>query len=143
MQSIQPVQRKGINYDTGFAPIGERLSRQSFDPAQVRREIEIIAHDLHCTAIRISGRDPQRIALAAEHALEEGLEVWFSPFPTNMTAEELVPYFVTAAQLAENLRARSRQVAFVLGCEMSMFNSGFVPGSNIFERFQAMLNPAL
>jgi hypothetical protein len=31
------MQRKGINYATGFSPVGERLSRESFDPAQVRR----------------------------------------------------------------------------------------------------------
>src|SRR3954453_343777 len=100
------MQRKGINYDTGIVSIGERLSRQSFEPGQVRREIEVSARDLHCTAIRISGRDPKRIALAAEYALEEGLVVWFSPFPTNMTAQELVPYFATAAKGAEEIREK-------------------------------------
>src|SRR5436305_4162616 len=109
------MRRKGINYDIGFAPIGDRLSRKSFDAAQVRREIEIIARDLHCTAVRISGRDPHRIALAAEYALNEGMQVWFSPFPTDMTAEELVPYFIEAAQLAEKLRGtrqnQSRQAS--------------------------------
>ncbi|HEV8191810.1 MAG TPA: hypothetical protein VGP82_10045, partial [Ktedonobacterales bacterium] len=82
------MQRKGINYDTGFTCIGAPSSREAFDPAQVRREIEIIARDLHCTAVRISGSDPQRITLAAEFALREGLEVWFAPFPCDMTAEE-------------------------------------------------------
>ena len=75
------MHRRGINYDTGFAPSGDQLSRESFEPAQVRREIEIIARDLHCNAVRISGRDADRIALAAEHALAEGLEVWFAPLP--------------------------------------------------------------
>ncbi len=31
----------------------------------------------------------------------------------------------------------------MLGCEMSLYNSGFVPGTNMFERFQAMMNPTL
>ena len=57
------MHRKGINYDTGFAPIGDGLSRETFEPAQVRREIEIIARDVHCNAVRISGRDADRIAL--------------------------------------------------------------------------------
>src|SRR5436305_9421568 len=137
------MRRKGINYDIGFAPIGDRLSRKSFDAAQVRREIEIIARDLHCTAVRISGRDPARIALAAERALAEGLEVWFAPFPTNMAADELVPYLVASAQVAERLRRQAAQVAFVLGCELSLFNSGFVPGTHYLERIQTMMNPAL
>jgi len=33
---------KGINYDTGFSPAGH-LSRPVFDPAQVEREMRVIA----------------------------------------------------------------------------------------------------
>ena len=137
------MQRKGINYDTGFTRIGAPPSRATFEPGQVRREIEIIARDLHCTAIRISGSDPQRSALAADTALQEGLEVWFAPFPCDMTADELTPYFVACARVAEGLRQRSPHVVFVLGCEMSLFDSGFVPGATYIERIQAMMNPAL
>ena len=137
------MNRKGINYDTGFTRAGARPSRESFDPAQVRREMEIIAHDLHCTAIRISGGDPTRIALAARYALEVGLEVWFAPFPCDMTTDELIPYFAASAQFAEELRRQSSRVVFVLGCEMSLFESGFVPGANYIERIQNMMNPEL
>lgn len=137
------MRRKGINYDTGFAPFGDQLSRESFDPTQVRREMEIIARDLHCTAVRISGRDPVRIALATECALGEGLEAWFAPFPCNLTADQLLPYFIASAQLAESLRRRSPRVVFVLGCEMTLFDRGFVPGAHVLERIQAMMNPAL
>lgn len=52
------MRRKGINYDTGFTGLGAPSSREVFDPPQVRREIETIARDLHCTAVRISGSDP-------------------------------------------------------------------------------------
>ncbi len=94
------------------------MSRESFVPGQVRREMEIIARDLHCTAVRISGRDPHRIALAAEYALGEGLEVWFAPFPCNLKASELVLSFVESAQVAETLRRQFSHILFVLGCEM-------------------------
>jgi hypothetical protein len=137
------MHRKGINYDTGFTPVDNRMSRESFDPVQVRREMEIIARDLHCTAVRISGRDPHRIALAAEYALWEELEVWFAPFPCNLTADELVDSFGESAQLAENLRRQSPQVVFVLGCEMSVFNKGFLPGAHHLERLQTLMNPTL
>lgn len=137
------MHRKGINYDTGITPFGTRMSRESFEPGQVRREMKIISRDLHCTAVRISGRDLHRIALAAEYALGEGLEVWFAPFPCNLTADELVPFFVESAQVAENLRRQSSQVVFVLGCEMSLFNTGFIPGTHYLERLQTLMNPAL
>jgi hypothetical protein len=119
------------------------LSRESFEPAQVRKEMEVVARDLHCTAVRISGGDPARIAMAAEYALGEGLEIWFAPFPTDMSADELVPHFAACAVRAEALRKQSPQVVFVLGCEMSLYNSGFVPGANYIERIQAMMNPTL
>jgi hypothetical protein len=134
---------KGINYDTGVVSIGDRLSRASLDPLQVRREMEVIARDLNCNAVRISGRDPARIALAAEYALAEGLTVWFAPFPTDMTAEELIPYFTACAQVAETLRQPPYHVIFVLGCEMSLYNRGFVPGATMQERMQALMNPTL
>lgn len=137
------MQRKGINYDTGFTRVGAPPSRVAFDPAQAQREIQIIARDLHCTAIRISGSEPQRIALAADFTLKEGLEVWFAPFPCDMTADELVPYFVASARIAEGLRQRTPHVVFVLGCEMSLFEKGFVPGATYIERIQTLMNPAL
>src|SRR5689334_21576043 len=107
------MQRKGINYDTGFTRIGAPPSREALVPAQVRREMEIIARDLHCNAVRISGSDPQRIALAADYALEQGLEVWFSPFPTDMSPVKLTRHFAEAAQRTEQARRHAPQMTFV------------------------------
>jgi hypothetical protein len=53
------MNRRGVNYDVGLYPFGEaRPSRAVFDPAIVRREMEIISKDLDCNAVRIVGRDP-------------------------------------------------------------------------------------
>jgi hypothetical protein len=135
---------RGINYDTGFAAFGalDQLSRPSFDPEQVRNEIAIIARDLHCTAVRISGREIERLVLAAEAATSLGLEVWFSPFPTELGPAELAPYFREAARAAEPLRARGN-VVFVLGCELTVFNRGFLPGDTQLDRLHALADPAL
>ena len=75
---------KGINYDTGFYP-GGVSSREHFDPALVGREMRVIADDLHCTAVRISGGDPGRLSVAGSTAAAAGLEVWFAPFPCELT----------------------------------------------------------
>ena len=45
------MRAKGITYDTGFVRNGA-ISREAFDPVVVKRELEIIRDDLHCTAVR-------------------------------------------------------------------------------------------
>jgi hypothetical protein len=134
------MRRKGINYDTGFTPFGES-SRRSFDPDVVRRELQVVAEDLHCNAVRISGGDPARLTIAGEHAADAGLAVWFSPFPVNMTAAELLPYFAECAERAERLRDRGAEVVLVTGCEMSLFAKGFIPGDDLMTRLSAMGSP--
>ena len=54
---------QGINYDTGFSP-GGVSSREQFDAGIAHREMQVIADDLHCTAVRISGGDPARLSVA-------------------------------------------------------------------------------
>ncbi|MFG3117496.1 hypothetical protein ACGF4C_24240 [Streptomyces sp. NPDC048197] len=71
------MRAKGITYDTCFTP-GGKSSRPVFDAGAVRREIRMIADDLHCDAVRITGDDPGRLALAARHAADAGLKVWFN-----------------------------------------------------------------
>ena len=72
---------KGINYDVGTYTTPDSSSRETFDPAIVRSEIGIIRNDLHCTAIRISGQDVERLRFAADCALQEGLELSGSLLP--------------------------------------------------------------
>jgi hypothetical protein len=43
--------------------------------------MRVIRDDLHCTAVRITGGDPDRLELAATYAFETGLEVWFARSP--------------------------------------------------------------
>jgi hypothetical protein len=124
---------KGINYDTGFSP-GGRLSREDFAPAIVRREMQVIAGELGCTAVRVSGGDPARLGLAAQHAADAGLEIWFAPFPCELTTAELTPLFAECADRAERLRRNGASVVLVTGCELSLFASGFLPGGSLYER---------
>ncbi|MEU4689778.1 hypothetical protein [Actinoplanes sp. NPDC023714] len=127
------MRARGITYDTGFTP-GGRSSRPRFDPAAVEREMRIIAGDLHCDAVRITGGDPERLTIAARHAIDAGLEVWFSPFPCEQTAGELLPYFADCAERAEAAGA----AVFVTGCELSLFDAGFLPGADTFARIASL-----
>jgi hypothetical protein len=101
----------------------------------------VIAEDLHCNAVRVSGADPDRLVAAGHAALDAGLELWFSPFPANLAPDMLVTYLADCAGRAEQLRQRSDRVTLVLGCEASLFCSGFLPGDGLFERLTTMTMP--
>jgi hypothetical protein len=128
---------KGINYDTGFFPGGHN-SREQFDPAAVRREMEIIAAELHCSAVRVSGGDPERLSIAGELAAAAGLEVWFAPFPCELGLGELSQVLADCAGRAERLRRSGAEVVLVTGCEISLFNSGMLPGGTVYERISGL-----
>ncbi|MEV4623328.1 hypothetical protein AB0J74_32035 [Asanoa sp. NPDC049573] len=133
---------RGLNYDTGQT-LDDFHTRSSFDDDAVRRDMAVIAGDLHATAVRISGDDPDRILAAGRHAAAAGLDVWFSPFPYNLAPDELVEHLRRAAEKAEQLRtAVEREVVLVLGCEMTLFSKGFVPGAGLSERAETMMSPA-
>ncbi|WP_431941808.1 hypothetical protein [Nocardia grenadensis] len=128
---------KGISYDTGFVSNGE-LSRAHFDPDEVERELRIIRDDLHCTAVRVIGGDPERLERAATFAADLGLEVWFSPYPLELTAAQMLSLFADCAERAERLRQRGAEVVFVTGAELSLMNKGFLPGDTQQDRLELL-----
>src|SRR5262249_8397680 len=137
------MNRKGINYDVGTVFHAGVSSRENLNPATIKREIEIIKNDLHCTAIRISGHDLGLLTTTAEFALQQGLEVWFSPAHVNATEQETLDYFAECAQAAEKLRQQSPHVIFIAGCELTMFMKGLVTGDDMFKRMGTFMKPWL
>ncbi|MEW9548857.1 hypothetical protein [Nonomuraea sp. NPDC050783] len=130
--------KKGINYDTGFLP-GDDLSRKAFDADVVAREMRVIAEELHCDAVRISGRDPERIAVAAGHAAEAGLEVWFAPLPVDLDGDGTLEVLADSAGRAESLRRAGAEVVLVTGCELTAFGRGYIDGDGYRERLGTMM----
>src|ERR1700734_4065545 len=128
---------KGINYDTGFSP-GGVSSREQFDAGIVRREMQVIADDLRCTAVRISGADPGRLSVAGELAAAAGLEVWFAPFPGELGTGDMALLVADCAARAEHLRRSGAAVTLVCGCELSLFGAGFLPGGTVYERIDGL-----
>lgn len=127
-----------MTYDTGFVRKGG-ISREEFDPEVVRRELAIIRNDLHCTAVQITGGDPDRLEFAARCAAESGLEVWFSPYPLELTSDEILALFADCAERAERLRRAGAEVVFVAGVELSIMNRGFIAGDSTPERLDNLL----
>lgn len=125
-------------YDTGFTTTSG-TSWDDFDPAVVERELAIIRDDLHCTAVQLTGGDPERLELAARAAAELGLEVWFSPYPLEQSPDELRKLFLDCAERAERIRRAGAEVVFVAGVELSVMNPGFADGDTLEQRLGRLL----
>jgi hypothetical protein len=136
-QQRRSLRGKGIGYDTGFSFDG--VTRRPFDHEVVRRELQIIRDDLHCTAVRLFGNDLDQLDFAARQAADLGLEVWFSPFTYQLGPEETLNLLARGAECAERVRRRGAEVVFVTGAELSLFNTGFLPGDSLEERVGNLL----
>ncbi|MFF7209654.1 hypothetical protein ACFZAU_03835 [Streptomyces sp. NPDC008238] len=134
------MRAKGISYDTGFV-FGGQIGHKDFDPDVVRRDLRVIRDELHCDAVRVMGGDPDRMELTAGYAAELGLEVWFSPYPLELTEDEMLSLFADCAERAERLRRRGAEVVFVTGAELSLMNKGFLPGDSTGERVALLARP--
>ncbi|GAA4562622.1 hypothetical protein [Planotetraspora kaengkrachanensis] len=134
------MRAKGISYDTGFVYNGA-IGHEGFDPEVVRRELRVIRDDLHCNAVRVMGGDPDRLEFAAGYAADLGLEVWFSPYPLELTTDEMLSLFADCAERAERIRLRGAEVVFVVGAEHSLMNKGFLPGDHVGERVGFLTRP--
>lgn len=132
---------KGITYDVGTVFAGNRSTREEFDPAVMRREIEIIKNDLHCNAVRVCGEDIARLKPTAEYALTHGLTVWFSPLFVEATEEETLTYLAEYAEIAEELRQRFPNILFVVGGELSFYMPGILKGKDSYERMGNFISP--
>ena len=130
----------GINYDTGFIN-GGTSTHEPFDSDVVRREMRVIREDLHCTAVRITGGDAQRLKLTASLAAEAGFEVWLCPFTSDVAQDALLALLADCADHAEKLREAGADVVMLTGSELSLFAPGFLPGDTLAERLALIANP--
>ncbi|HEX6555613.1 MAG TPA: hypothetical protein VF026_22820, partial [Ktedonobacteraceae bacterium] len=130
----------GITYDTGFFNAGVS-THEPFDPGVVKQEMRVIHDDLHCNAVRITGGNADRLEIAAIHAADASLEVWFSPFTCDLTTDELLDFLADCAERAERLRRQGTEVVFVTGAELSLFTVGFLPGETLKERLDLLAAP--
>ncbi len=125
-----------MNYDVGRILQG-RLTRTTFDPQVVHRELDIIKNDLHCNSVKIQSYDVNRLISAAEHALTLGLEVWLSPEIFEQGAEETFDYTVRAAsEIEKKLREKwsDGKIVLSIGTELTLFMQGILEGKTLMER---------
>lgn len=126
---------KGVCYDVGRVLYGNW--RPDYDLKTVQRELEIIQNDLHCNAVRICGKDINRLTVASEYALQLGLDVWFSPELWNKSPEATHHYTASAAEAAEALRKKwPEKLVFSVGSELTLFMKGIIEGRTLWNRMR-------
>ena len=141
------LQVRGVHYDVGHhydltGGQGSGTTRPHFAEAAVAADMEMIAGQLNANAVRVTGTDLSRVAIAAGLALEAGLAVWFSPHPGDLAGDDIVSYLAEAARAAEELRSPAAPVVMVAGCELSLFCAGYLPGPTLGDRLDALTGAA-
>src|SRR5205807_6652381 len=81
-----------------------------------------------------------RLEIAAIHAADASLEVWFSPFTCDLTTYELLDFLADCAERAERLRRQGAEVDFVTGAELSLFTVGFLRSEEHTSELQSPCN---
>ncbi|MCK9869226.1 CPBP family glutamic-type intramembrane protease [Nocardiopsis dassonvillei] len=131
--------QKGILYDVGSSYLPGQHSRPRWRPEVVDREMRVIREDLHCTAVTVFGEDVGRLEEAARLALDRGLYVWIQPRLVDAAPGELTANLGRAAEAAERLRRdHPGQVGLNVGCEISLFAAGVLPGRDLDRRTRAL-----
>ncbi|NNH75278.1 hypothetical protein HLB23_36420 [Nocardia uniformis] len=120
---------RGISYLVGDTPEAEK-----------RRDLEIIARDLHCNTVMLIGSDTAQLIEAAHTALETGLDVYLRPNVPDRPQPELLRHLDTVAQAAEELRREHPdRVTLMVGSEFTHTAPGIVPGPKSFIRLKLIL----
>lgn len=129
----RPLPQHGVNYDT---------EREVWKPEYVRREMRAIRRDLHCNAVIILGSDVARLMLAARCAADEGIFVWLEARQFDQDARTTLRFLTRVARAAEALRRRHAGIGISVGCELTIFMDGLVPGKDYRERGANLSTPA-
>ncbi|WP_194819915.1 hypothetical protein [Nocardia sp. XZ_19_385] len=120
---------RGISYLIGDTP-----------EAEMRRDLETIARDLHCTTVMLIDSDRTRLIEAARAALDTGLGVYLRPHVPDRPQPELLRHLDDLAQAAEELRqAHPDRVTLMVGSEFTHTAPGIVPGPKSFIRLKIIL----
>jgi hypothetical protein len=106
----------------------------------VRRDLEIIARDLHCNTVQLIGAEVEPLVEAARTALDAGLAVYLRPDATDLARHELLERLDAVAAGAEALRREHPdRVTLLVGSEFSHVTPGIVPGPRSFLRLRLIL----
>lgn len=124
-----PIAERGVNID---------VDATIFDLDYVRTQIAALRDDMNSTAVLIVGSDHDRLIDAATVAADTGLIVWIEVRQFEADGAATLEFLEWVAYDAETLRAEhpDAEIGISVGCELSLFMAGIVPGADFLERGQ-------
>jgi hypothetical protein len=106
----------------------------------MREDVRAVAEDLHATSVSVFGDGVGRLAATADEAAERGLHVWLQPRLGDRPEEEILEHLAETGRHAERMRRQGARVHLSVGCEFVLFVPGIVPGADVLERIENVLN---
>jgi hypothetical protein len=131
---------RGIHYDVGTTTLEGGTTRPYLTVERLEHDLGDIARGLHANAVRVTGGDVGRIHLAATTAARLGLDPWLTPMLPNADASATLAAIDEAARAAADVAASSAGVTLVIGCELSAFMSGILPGASHGDRLSLLMD---
>jgi len=129
---------RGINYDVG-TKFGTMMTAQAhLSTRQLIHDFKTIASKLYCNAIHLYGTDVERLKDCAAVALKQGLAVWLQPRLIDAFPEQALDHLAQTAEAAERLRQQYKTVTLDIGCELTAFMSGIIPGDTYVHRIASL-----
>ena len=134
---------KGITYDVGTEYTPGNFTVDELTADKLKFDFDAIKNQLNCTAVRIYGKDIDRLSLAADIALKTGLHVWFSPRLIDASIAETLAYLQKAAKAARLLKDDHalQELVFIIAGEATIDIAGFVDGATLHQRIKNLMKP--
>lgn len=134
---------KGITYDIGTEYNPGNLTRDSFNLEQVKFDMYAIKNGLNCNSVRIYGKEPEKLLIAAELALHYGINVWLSPRLISGDTDNTLKYLKSIAIEFEKLKIAhpNQELVFIIGGELTIDMTSFVEGNTIHDRINNLTKP--
>lgn len=131
---------RGIVYDTGTNYVPNALTREVWHESGTERDMQMIKRELGCNAVMLFGTRLDRLRRTALYALRCGLQVWLQPRLIDGSQEAVLDHLIEVARLAEGLsEGRPGRVVLNIGCELSLFMEGVLPGAHFHERIDNLM----
>ncbi|MFJ5259639.1 abortive phage infection protein [Streptomyces sp. NPDC088387] len=130
------LKRHGVVYTLGA---GETPGT-AWSAARMREDVRIIRDQLHADTLDVTGDGVDRLRATATEAAELGLHVWLQPTLGDQPERDILEHLAETGRHAERLRRQGASVELSVGCEFWLFVPGIIPGANVLERIQNLLN---
>ncbi|WBB62335.1 abortive phage infection protein [Streptomyces sp. WMMC500] len=132
---------RGVRYRSVCYTIGAgETPATKWSAARMRHDIRAIRDGLHANAVKVTGDGVRRLTATAEEAAERGLYVRAEPTLGDRPPGEILDHLAEVGRHAEELRRQGAGVELSVGCEFWLFVPGIVPGADVLERIDNLLN---